>query len=145
MNDLKNYHMSWFWQRGPREWSPRRKRVLEDCRKLHDAIPREMIVTRSADLSKTGEIVAHDLGNGRTEACIIAFMVRISPKYEHCERVWISSRWTLSMGIGIVQLLNGQLSGFEHLAGRWPWTVPIPEVAGLSFSPRSGPPLLSPG
>jgi hypothetical protein len=114
-----------FWNRGPREWSPRRARGLRMLRELHDVFPKHMLL-RYGDSLKVGYVHTKKTLRG-DERFMLAFTVSFEWQdshgaYVNTDGVWISPEGVIDVGAWIHRMLKEGLPGYPEFAGRWPWT-----------------------
>lgn len=120
------------WPDGPREWSPRLAQALRDVEKLRQLIPPSLIVEEHEHW-KVGGIVPIE-ENGVKSLCKFALLVKLPQPFnleglvppwkgiiEDLGIVWLYSDGFVYVDRQIYYLLTGQIKGYEHLAGRWPW------------------------
>lgn len=112
-----------FWNRGPREWSPRLARGLRMVRELHDLFPKHMLAYYKG--MKPRQIRTLSTFRGE-EKFMLAFTVSFEKEGPHggyieTDGVWISPEGVVDVGMWIRQMLKEGLKGYESLAGRWPW------------------------
>jgi hypothetical protein len=88
------------------------KQAAQDCERLRSAIPSELVVDKG-ELFNTGDTIYL---KGKSSRLVL--IVKMGEKFD---RIWLYSDGSLAVGIHIHALLNGQIDGFEYLAGRWPW------------------------
>lgn len=96
-----------FWPEGPRDWCPRMNRAFKDFDKICAVIPPELITAKLMFWSG-GDAVA-------------TIAVKVGKKKPVLDQVWLRFDGRLVIGRLIMKLLQGQIEGFEYLAGRWPW------------------------
>lgn len=90
----------------PRDWCPRVSRAIKDLEKIRAAIPPELLLERG-NLWRVGDRLT-------------TMVVRIG-KGTEIDLVHLYFDGKLFIGREIRKLLQGEIQGFEDLAGRWPW------------------------
>jgi len=119
-----NGFTSTIWVEGPREWSPRKRLVEEAVALIRRAIPSELLASRD-DVSRFRmgeEIYSVDTTfrvSGRSG--VIAKIVLMALMGEVLGLVYLCSDGRLLVRKEVIELLRGEVAGYEHLAGRWPW------------------------
>lgn len=113
-----------FWNRGPRDWSPRLRRGLRMLRELHDIFPKHMLL-RNKDALKVGYVQTKKTLRGN-ERFMLAFTVSFKypgllGAYTLTDGVWISPEGVVDVGAWIRRMLKEGLPTCKELAGRWPW------------------------
>lgn len=121
------------WPNGPRDWSPRLAQAMREVAKLRPLIPAELIAEKLG-FWNTGTVIPLRY-NGEDLLSMIDLLVKVPflntdisklrPTYNGAVQeigiVHIYSDGFVHVDLEIYYLLTGQIKGYEHLAGRWPW------------------------
>jgi hypothetical protein len=119
-----NGFTSTIWVEGPREWSPRKRLVEEAVALIRRAIPPELLVSRdNVSHFAIGKEIYHvdATYNVPGRSGVIAKIVLMAMVGEGLGLVYLCSDGRLLVRKEVIELLRGEVAGYEHLAGRWPW------------------------
>ena len=121
------------WPEGPRDWSPRLAQALREVEKLRPLIPAHLIVEQ-AGYYRVGNVIPVKYNN--VDLLCKHFMLvavpygkvdraKLSPTcndpFQDVGIVHVYSDGFVHIDIEIYYLLTGQIGGYEHLKGSWPW------------------------
>lgn len=117
-----------FPDQGPREWTPRVEKAFKQVEWLRALIPPELIVEFTEPLKIWNSLTGH-MGDE-------ALRVHFRQREDWCDHVWVHIDGHVTVERGIYDLLNGEVPGFEHLAGRWNGVWPPPKPATMEKSSK---------
>lgn len=129
-----NGSTSTIWVEGPREWSPRKRLAEEAVDLIRHAIPSDLLLSRNevSHFAIGKEIYHVDATyNVPGRRGVIAKIVLMATVGEGLGLVYLCSDGRLLVRKEVIELLRGEVAGYEHLAARWPWGEALGPVVEL--------------